>query len=252
MRSWFFAREYDNPLWADSNLTPEDRYPDRYDDFEDWVEDNVVDGLLEAIENHPNTKDLFETLVSFVSIGVTTEERDGAEFEYSQLRENAADLERETRRTTSLITLNGPGEWLFGPNHQTLFRVKWLDYHDGIDDMVRWEARVQNVELFGDERLAIDQIKGEFTYESAKVKVLKAHPFGLPFLAQASVEADPDDVKWGVMFTVEERDFGRMTDAFLNGERQRRTSVPLQWKFDIGVKGDDDETYVGFVFAGSF
>lgn len=252
MRASSFAAEYSNPMREFDNLTPEDRFPERYDDFEDWVEDRLADGALKALENHPNTKDTVDSVISLFNVGAASDWEEGGRSTFTELMDNQARVGKEARRTLNLYRLDRSTERLFGPDHQALARMKWLDYHDGFDDLVRWEGRIQNIQLFGNPRLAIDMIKAEFTYESAKVSVYKARPFGWPVLAQAKFEADPDDTKWGLIFTKEKRDYGRLTDAFLKGQGQLNPDAPLLWKLDFGVMGDNDGTEVGFVFSGRF
>lgn len=251
-RAQFFAGEYDHPMREFDHRDPEDLYPRRHKEFKGWAEDKLVDGALEALENHPNTQDAVDSLISLSSIGFTSEGEDEHTFTYSELKEDAEKLDTETRRTLSVGTLDGVARRVLGPEHKTLVRMKWLDYHDGVDDLARWEGRVQNIQLFGNPRLSIDQVKTELTYESAKVSVAKVRPLGLPVLAQAKFETDPDDTKWGVVLTKEKQDPKRAGETTLDGEPLKPSEVPLKWKLDVGVLGNKDETKVGAVVSGEF
>ena len=252
VRARFFYDEHSNPVHAFHDRGPEELYPDRYDEFEDWVEDNIADGLLSAIGNHPNTRDAIDTAVSVFNPGVASVAVEQRAPEYSALEEGAVELDEDARRTLKFVEAYGGAQWLLGPNHRALSRVKWLDYQDGIDDLVRWETRLENVALFGNESLSVDEIRTEVTYESVKARIRKANPWGLPFLTEAKVEVDDDDVEWGLVLTMERKAGYRRHTPQQLASTGLSPRTPLHWKLDMGVTSTGDDTFVGLLFAGSF
>jgi len=250
MNALSFWGEYSTPMRQWDLHAPDELYPERYEDFEDWVMDNMLDSLLHALEQQPFVKEMEDAVVSLANPGVTSANRPPDKANFSALERADEKLARDQAQTLEVVRAEGVADRVFGPNHNLVSRVRWLDIDDGIQDIVRWETRIRDIELFGSKRLKIDEIRADVTYDEAQIRISKARPFNIPVLALAKIEANDDGLEWGLGFTAEQRHSSETLAKYQDARLGFRPRPPVTWRLDCGIFGRDGETGVGLVVRG--